>query len=151
MADKTLLLRAVAPDRTLLNESVSMVVFRTVHGDMGILPGHEPGVVMLSTGIMRVFHGKEETTYLVNGGFAMISKDEVVVMSELAERADRMEALLTELEQQRLRRKREGKRWENEITRAEAAIRRVLMGQETSAYSVLQNRGEEGVSHGRRP
>ena len=143
-SQKALQLRLVAPDRTLLDEAVDMVVFRTQHGDMGVLPNHEPCAVMLDTGIMRVFRGGKEEQYLVHGGFALVDRRSVVVLSELAERADRMEALLADLEQQRLRRKRDSQRWEDEIVRAEAAIRRVLITQELSAYSVLQNRGDEG-------
>ena len=145
-SDKTFFLRALTPDRTLLEEPVNMVVFRTLTGDMGILPGHEPCAVMLDSGVMMVYRDEEKEPYLVSGGFLMVERDKVTVMSTLAERADRMEALLEELEQQREKRKSEGARWENELTRAEMAIRRVLIGQETSAYSILKGKGEEGES-----
>jgi len=148
MADKTFLLRAITPDRTLLDEPVSMVMFRTVEGDMGVLADHEPCTVMLDSCVMLVRRENDskdkDEAYMVSGGFAIVNKDKVTVMSTLAERADRMEALLKELEQQRLKRKDDGRKWENEVTRAEMAIRRVLIGQETSAYSILQGKGEKG-------
>ena len=146
MTGKTFFLRAVTPDRILLEEEVSMIVFRTVKGDMGILQGHEPCTVMLDSGVMRVRRDSGEEIYLVSGGFAMVDRNQVVVMSSLAEHADRMEALLQDIEAQRLKRKKEGERWESEITRAEIAIRRVLLGQEISAYSILKGKGEEGES-----
>ena len=144
MAENTFVLRTLTPERTFLEEDVRMVIFRTMDGDMGILPGHEPCAILLDSGRMRVRRAETFETYLISGGFAMVDKREVVVMTELAERADRMEALLQEREQQRRKRKKEGERWENEITRAEMAIRRVLTGQETSAYSILKGKGEEG-------
>ena len=142
----TFLLRALTPDRTLLEEEVNMIVVRTVEGDIGILPGHEPCTVMLDSGVMMVHKDEQKEAYIVSGGFMTVEQDKVVVMSSLAERADRMEALLDEMEQQRLKRKADGKKWEGDLTKAERAIRRVLMGQETSTYSILQGVGESGES-----
>jgi len=144
MEQKTLLLRVLSPDRTILEAPVDMVVFRTVEGEMGVLPEHTPCVVMLDSGMMKVRRDDLVETYVVSGGFAMIDRDSVVVASTLAEREDRMEDLLRELEEQRLKRKAEGKRWESEVTRAEMAIRRVLMNREISAYSLLKGKGEDG-------
>ena len=137
-------LKTVTPDSLLMDELVDMVIFRTVEGDMGIMAGHEPGAVMLAPCEMMVRRDGVDETFLVSGGFAMIDRDKVVVMSELAERPDRVEAILRELEQARGKRKAESQIWENDVTRAEMAIRRMLIGQETSAYSILKGKGEEG-------
>lgn len=143
---RTFQLRALTPDRTLIDAPVSMVKFWTMDGEMGVLAGHVPCTVMLDSGMMMVRHqgSDADEAYIVSGGFAVIDGEVVTVTSTLAERADRMEALLEELERQRLKRKEDGKKWENEVTRAEMAIRRVLIGQETSAYSILQGKGEKG-------
>jgi len=139
-----LLLRAVTPDNLLLEEPVDMVIFRTVEGDMGVMAGHEPSAVTLAPCEMMVRKDGVDETYLVSGGFAIIDRDKVVVMSELAERHDRMEALLEKMEQARKKRKAESQVWETDVTRAERAIRRMLIGQETSAYSILKGKGESG-------
>ena len=144
MAEKTFNLRILTPGKTLLDDEVSLVILRTLEGDMGILAKHEPCVVALDSGVMRIRRDGVPETYLVMGGFAVVKQQEVVVTSNLAERSDRMEALLQSMEQQRQKRKQEGARWESEVTRAEVAIRRVLMGQEISAYSILKGRGEKG-------
>ena len=143
MAEKMLALKVHTPSRTLLDEQVDMVILRTVKGDRGILAGHERCTLMLASGIMRVKDSKGVfESYLVDGGYATVEADSVVVMSVLAERVDRVEALMREMEQQRSRRKSDAQKWEQEIKRTEMAIRRVLVGQEHQAYSVLKGRGE---------
>ena len=139
-----LILRTVTPDSLLMEEPVDMVIFRTVEGDMGVMAGHEPSAVTLEPCEMMVRKDGADETYLISGGFAMIDRDKVVVMSELAERPDRMEALLLKMDEARGKRKADSQKWETDVTRAEMAIRRMLTGQETSAYSILKGKGEEG-------
>jgi len=144
MADKKLTLRVLTPGRTLLDEPADMVVLRTVNGDKGILVGHERCVLMLGSGLMRIRIGDVwGEPYIVDGGYATVEQDAVTVMSVIAERVDRIDALMEELEQQRLRRKSDSEKWEHEIKRTEMAIRRVLVEQESHAYSVLKGRGDE--------
>ena len=40
-------LEIVAPDRLLLSQPVDMVVIPAAEGDMGVLPGHSPMIVLL--------------------------------------------------------------------------------------------------------
>ena len=136
----------LSPDRTVLDEAVDMVIFRTVEGEMGVLPDHEPCVLMLDSGVMRVKRDSTMESYVISVGFALVERNSIVVTSTLAEHADRIEDVLRELEQQRLKRKTEGEQWENELTRAEMAIRRVLISNEISAYSILKGIGEGGES-----
>ena len=142
----TFFLQAITPNRTLIAEPVVMVKFWTMDGEMGVLAGHEPCTVMLDSGMMMVRHQDSDVdeAYMVSGGFAVIDRAQVTVMSTLAERADRMEALLEELAEQRHKRKEDSKKWDNEVIRAEMAIRNMLIGQEISAYAILQGKGEKG-------
>jgi len=138
-------LRTMTPDRILLDEPVDIVIFRTEQGDMGVMAGHEPMVATLAPCEMMIRRDSEESVYMVSGGFAMIDRDKVVVLSEIAESPDRMEALLEKMEQARRKRAADNQIWESDVTRAEMAIRRMLMGKnELSAYSILKGKGEEG-------
>jgi len=144
MPDKQLQLKVLTPDRTLLDDAVDMVILRTVNGDKGILAGHERCSVMLDHGLLRMRRGAVwDEPYLVDGGYATVENNTVVVMSVLAERVDRLDELMREMEQQRLRRKSDAEKWEQEIKRTETAIRRVLVERESSAYTVLKGKGEE--------
>ena len=133
-----------SPGRTLLDEMVSMVILRTVRGDKGVLPGHERCALALGTGLMRIRRGPEwEEPFIVNGGFATVENNTVAVMSVITERISRMDGLLVELERQRGRRKIETEKWEQELKRTEMAIRRILVDNETSAYTALGGMGED--------
>ena len=138
---------AVTPDRTVLEQEIDFVVLRTRAGDMGILPGHEPCCVELAEGMAKLYQGKEEThTLAVLGGFALVRDNRVTVLSPIAERPDRLEALLADLERQRQEKAKQEKRSALEIHRAETALRRMLVQSEASPYSAidyLENNGFE--------
>ena len=140
---KRLHLRLLTPDRPLLEDTVDMVVLRTVEGDMGILPGHERIAVMLDTGLLRVKRADSTETFLVTGGFARVENDTVSVTAVLAAPPDKMDGLIRELEQQRQTRKSETERWEHEVTRAEMALRRVLVERESGVSSVFIEKSSE--------
>jgi len=143
MADRKLTLKVLTPGRTVLDEQADMVVLRTANGDKGILAGHERCALMLGSGMMRIRTGETwGVPYIIDGGYATVERDTVTVMSVLAERVDKVDALMEEMEQQRLRKRSESEKWEQEIKRTETAIRRLLVEQSTNAYAVLKGRGE---------
>ncbi len=140
MAKGRLHFAAVTPDRTVLEQDTDFVILRTREGDMGILPGHEPCCVELAEGIAKLYQGKEETGSLaVLGGFALVQDNRVTVLSPIAERPDRLEALLADLERQRQEKATQEKRSALEIHRAETALRRMLVHSEASPYSVMDH------------
>lgn len=145
MADKRLHLRAITPDRTVLEREVDYVILRTIDGDKGILPGHEPCSVLLDDGLMKVFEGKQQTDSLVVlRGMATVHQDTVTVLSPIAAPPDQLESLLEEMERQRLEKEQQEARSALEIQRAETALRRMLVGGgEVSAYSVTKGLDQE--------
>ncbi|MGI6403551.1 MAG: ATP synthase F1 subunit epsilon [Oscillospiraceae bacterium] len=129
---------AITPDRTVLEQEIDFVVLRTREGDMGILPGHEPCCVELAEGIAKLYQGQKQTDSLaVMGGFALVQDNRVTVLSAIAERPDRMEALLADLERQRQEKIKQEKRSALEIQRAETALRRMLVQSESNPYSAM--------------
>jgi F-type H+-transporting ATPase subunit epsilon len=143
MPDKKLHLQILSPGRTVLDDSVDMVILKTVTGDKGVLAGHERCAMSLASGLMRIRRGSEwSEPYMVNGGFATVENDAVVVMSVITERISRMESLMAELEQQRLKKKTESEKYEQELKRTETALRRVLVENDVGAYTVLRGKGD---------
>ena len=65
------LLEIVAPDRLLLSQPVDMAVIPASEGEMGVLPGHSPMIVLLRGGTITLHEGGRPTSQLyVSGGFA---------------------------------------------------------------------------------
>lgn len=63
-----------------------MVSARTVEGDLGILPGHEPlfGVLVDGKVSIKGIDGAE-TEFSVHGGFLSVSNNRVSILTESAD------------------------------------------------------------------
>ncbi len=85
MANK-LMLRIITPERIVLEQEVEQVVARAVDGELSILPDHEPLLTALSIDVMRwQVDQKHQETAAVMGGIMEVNKNEVTVLSDLAE------------------------------------------------------------------
>ncbi len=75
-------LEIVSPERLLLSREVDMVVVPGSEGDIGVLPGHAPMIVLLRGGLIRIFEGAKETSRMfVAGGFAEITTTRCTVLA----------------------------------------------------------------------
>ena len=76
----------VAADHEVWSGEASMVVARTVEGQIGILPGHEPILAILASGEVRVTVSAGETiTAQADDGFLSVENDTVTVVARQAE------------------------------------------------------------------
>ena len=81
----TFLLELVSPEKLLLSRQVEMATIPAAEGEMGVLPGHSPMIVVLRGGVIRVWENGAETERLyVGGGFAEISRDRVTILADEA-------------------------------------------------------------------
>jgi F-type H+-transporting ATPase subunit epsilon len=76
----------VAADRSVWSGEASTVIARTVDGDLGVLPGHEPLFAELASGVVlvRTTDG-EQVAAAVHGGFISVENDTVSLLAEVAE------------------------------------------------------------------
>ncbi len=82
MAD-TLQVELVAADRTVWSGSATMVIARTVEGDVGVLRGHAPMLALLTDAVVEI--NPEEGPVVVataDGGFLSVADDRVSILSE---------------------------------------------------------------------
>jgi F-type H+-transporting ATPase subunit epsilon len=92
MADKTLTLELVTPEKVAAQGQADFVVLPALEGEMGILPGHQPFLVQLKGGEVRVTENGEVRRFAVSGGFAEIKNDTVSLFAETAEQAEQIDA-----------------------------------------------------------
>lgn len=86
MTVKTFLLTIVTPDETILSEKkVNSVVIPSVNGQLGVLHGHAPLMLQLSSGILKYTCGDKTEIFGLSGGFAEIYDNKVLVLAEQAE------------------------------------------------------------------
>src|SRR5277367_6957066 len=71
-----------SPEKLLLSRPVDMVVIPASEGDIGVLPGHSPMIVMLRGGTITLYEGETITDRLfVGGGFAEITPERCTVLA----------------------------------------------------------------------
>lgn len=87
MAADHLAVTLMSPERTLFEGEADLVVAPAWDGEVGILRGHAPMMVLLGSGELRVRRGDAEQRFSVSGGFLQVVGDRVTVLSERAEAA----------------------------------------------------------------
>jgi F-type H+-transporting ATPase subunit epsilon len=75
-------LEIVTPERLLMSRAVDMVVIPASEGEMGVLVGHAPMLVLLRGGEIRLYENNQVTDRLfVSGGFAEVTPERVTVLA----------------------------------------------------------------------
>jgi F-type H+-transporting ATPase subunit epsilon len=78
-------LEIVSPEKLLLSRPVEMVVIPASEGDMGVLEGHTPMIVMLRGGTISLYEDEQVTDRLfVAGGFAEVTPERCTVLANEA-------------------------------------------------------------------
>jgi F-type H+-transporting ATPase subunit epsilon len=91
MLPESIELEVVTPARRLLHETVQAVEMPGKEGYLGILPGHAPLITAL--GIGHLSYRKDAETYylVVIHGYAEVLPDRVIVLADIAERAEEID------------------------------------------------------------
>jgi F-type H+-transporting ATPase subunit epsilon len=83
-----LTLELVTPDHAIAHEMVDEVELPGQEGYFGILPGHTPMLATLGAGPMWYRRGQERFHLFVGFGFVEVLPERVIVLAQVAERAD---------------------------------------------------------------
>jgi F-type H+-transporting ATPase subunit epsilon len=84
MAD-ALHVELVAADRTVWSGDATMVIARTVEGEVGVLKDHAPLLSLLTDATVEITtDGGETVVAVVDGGFISVANNRVSILSERA-------------------------------------------------------------------
>lgn len=76
----------VAADRLVWSGEASMVLARTVEGDIGVMRGHGPMLSLLADGVVDIQTVEGETwVAAVSSGFLSVAYDRVSILADYAE------------------------------------------------------------------
>jgi F-type H+-transporting ATPase subunit epsilon len=76
----------VSADREVWSGQAKQIIARTTEGEIGILPGHEPILAILSEGDVRVTTTTGEViTAKADGGFLSVEHDTVTLLAGAAQ------------------------------------------------------------------
>lgn len=120
-------LEVVTAERVVFSEDVETVVAPGIEGQLGILPHHAPLMTILHTGELRVRKSGEEFSLVISGGFFEVRPDRIIVLADVAERAEEID--LSRAEEAKRRAQEELKRRPPgvDLAQAEAALHRALI------------------------
>ena len=81
--------RVVASDRMVWSGEASSLIARTLIGELGILPRHEPVLALLDDGEVKITLTDESVLRVaVHRGFLTVDSDSVTILADSAELAD---------------------------------------------------------------
>ncbi|WP_114947968.1 ATP synthase F1 subunit epsilon [Microvirga calopogonii] len=131
----TLLFELISPERVMFSGEVRAVMLPATEGDMTVMSGHEPTMVMLNPGIIAVTdsqgHGHRA---FVRGGFVEITNSGVSVLAERALPPEELTRDRLDEEILRLETMREAMRDERARREADFAISRLEQVKATLSF-----------------
>jgi F-type H+-transporting ATPase subunit epsilon len=74
----------VSPEKLLFSGPVDQVDLPGAEGDFGVLAGHAPIVAMLRPGIVTAIAGTVRDQFVVLGGLAEFSREELTILADAA-------------------------------------------------------------------
>ncbi len=91
----------VSPDRIVWSGEAQSVTFRTVEGSMGVLDKRAPIVTALDIAMMEVKTEKENLEFAVHGGLLRMNGEELIIVTDAAEKAEEIDLYRAEKAKQR--------------------------------------------------
>jgi F-type H+-transporting ATPase subunit epsilon len=78
----------VRSDALIFSGEADQVDLPGAEGDMGVLAGHAPIVTILRPGIVKVIANDQDEKFVVMGGVAEFSKEELMILADSAARIE---------------------------------------------------------------
>ena len=127
MAEKTLTLEIVTPQRKILSEKVKAFMVPGVKGSMGILYNHAPIIAELEIGEIKYKIGeKYEIISLCSTGFLELSNNKATILATTAELACDIDVGRAMSAKERALNRLKNRTKDIDILRAELALKRAM-------------------------
>lgn len=137
----SLTLELVTPDRAIVRESVDEVQIPGAEGYLGVLPGHTPLLTTLNVGELWFRKGAEKSFVSVAYGFAEILPDRVVVLAQIAERAEDIDVARAEAAEKRARARLDKSAIDVDFERAQVSLLKSLVRLQVASKAHIRQGG----------
>lgn len=127
MADNTMKVKIIAPDRVFYENEATFVEFNTIEGIIGIYPRHIPTTVVIAPGMLKITEpgSNGEKIAALHSGFAQILGDSITILAESVEWPEEID--VHRAEEARIRAERRIKDTASDMDRAELALKRSIV------------------------
>ena len=123
MADKTLKLEVITPERVALQDESTSVIVPGVDGELGIWPNHAPLLAGLKPGVISYKTASGTEKLVVSGGFVEVANNTISVIAPAAENSTEIDFTRAEEAKKRAL-ERIAKKEGIDMARAQAALAR---------------------------
>lgn len=131
MADTTLHVRVVTPERPVHEGEASMVIVPAHDGEVGILPGHARFLSSLGFGTLRVHAEGKVHAWFLESGFVQVGDDKVTVLCDQATSLHELDAEAADAQAAAAA----GSPAAGQLLRRAMAVKRVLAGRHARSGS----------------
>jgi F-type H+-transporting ATPase subunit epsilon len=129
-------LQIVTPDREIAEEEVDEVSIPGKEGYLGVLPGHAPLLTELQPGTLEYRQDGNSRYVAIHWGLAEILADRVIVLAEIAERAEEIDIERAETKRKRVEEYlKSHPASDPEIEKARDDLRRAICRLETARHA----------------
>lgn len=128
MAEKTMRLEVITPERFFYQGDAVMVELVTTEGEIGVYPEHIPMTMIVAPGILTITEagGIKKQAALMKG-FLEITKETMTILAEVAEWPQDIDADRVKIAKERAKKRLAVKDSQIDQERAELALRRALV------------------------
>lgn len=82
-------LEVATPDKgEVFSQDITMLITRSIAGELGILPKHAPLLTELVPHALRIKDGGTETQLFISGGFMEVTPDKITILADAAEKPE---------------------------------------------------------------
>jgi F-type H+-transporting ATPase subunit epsilon len=129
-------LQVVTPDREIAEAEVDEVSIPGKDGYLGVLPGHAPLLTELQAGTLEYRQNSQKRYVAIHWGFAEVLPDRVIVLAEIAERAEDIDIGRAEAKRKRVEEYlKSHPESDPEIEKARDDLRRAICRLETAHHA----------------
>ena len=122
----TLYLEVVTPERKFFEGEIETVIVTTPKGEMGILKDHEPAVVAIETGIIRILADGKWQEAVVSQGFMEVTHQKTIALVDTAEWPHEIDANRAKIAKERAEERLQQKLALVEHLRSQASLAKAL-------------------------
>jgi len=120
------MLEVVTPERNFFSGEAECVIFKSVDGEMGVLPMHAPTVTAVNVGPLKIKADGKWIEAVVTDGFAKIMPDKVVIMTDTAEYPEEIDVNRAKAAKQRAEERLQKQLSQLEYMRSKTALARAM-------------------------
>ncbi|MGN0368130.1 MAG: ATP synthase F1 subunit epsilon [Wujia sp.] len=125
MAENTMKIKVIAPERVFYEGDTSFVEFNTIEGILGLYPKHIPMTVVIAPGVLKIQSKEGLKEAALHSGFAEILGDRITILAESVEWPDEIDA--HRAQEAKVRAQRRINEDGCDLNRAELALKRAML------------------------